>query len=56
MPEWQLRLSAACFGSVGALLAMNVFRHKTKHAKFVIGVPVLLGLQILTVVKILFLP
>lgn len=56
VPEWQLLLSAACFGSVGALLAMKVFRHKTKHAKFVIGVPVLLGLQILTVVKILFLP
>ncbi|WP_337617214.1 DUF1294 domain-containing protein [Acidaminococcus timonensis] len=56
VPEWQLLLSAACFGSVGALLAMNGFRHKPKHAKFVIGVPVLRGLQILTVVKILFLP
>lgn len=51
VPEWQLLLSAACFGSVGALLAMKVFRHKTKHAKFLIGVPVLLGVQIVIVVK-----
>lgn len=51
VPEWQLLLAAACFGSIGALLAMKVFRHKTKHAKFTIGVPVLLGVQIIAVVK-----
>lgn len=37
---------AAVGGSLGALLAMFLFRHKTKHLKFTIGVPVILGLQI----------
>lgn len=32
-------------GSVGALLGMNAFRHKTKHKKFTIGVPAILILQ-----------
>ena len=31
---------------LGALLGMQLFRHKTKHLKFTIGVPVILGLQI----------
>lgn len=51
VPEWQLLLAAACFGSLGALLAMKVFRHKTRHTKFVIGVPVLLGAQILALLR-----
>lgn len=32
-------------GSVGALLGMNAFRHKTKYKKFTIGVPAILILQ-----------
>ena len=28
-------------GFVGALAGMQVFRHKTKHVKFVVGVPVI---------------
>ena len=46
VPEWQLLLSAACFGSVGALLAMKVFRHKTKHWYFRLFIPLILLLQI----------
>ena len=49
----QWRISEACLicvavlgGSVGALLGMFVFRHKTKHIKFLIGVPLILILQI----------
>jgi uncharacterized membrane protein YsdA (DUF1294 family) len=38
---------AAIGGSVGALLAMQIFRHKTKHLKFSIGVPTILGIQII---------
>ena len=34
-------------GSVGALLGMKVFRHKTLHRTFRLGVPVILALQIL---------
>ncbi|MBO5720032.1 MAG: DUF1294 domain-containing protein [Bacteroidales bacterium] len=33
-------------GSVGALLAMKKFHHKTKHKKFTIGVPLILVAQI----------
>ena len=46
VPEMRLLLLAAVGGSVGALLAMFLFRHKTKHLKFTIGVPVILGLQV----------
>ena len=40
--EAMLLLLAALGGSVAALLAMFVFRHKTKHTKFVMGVPAIL--------------
>lgn len=46
VPEIRLLLLAAVGGSVGALGAMFLFRHKTKHLKFTIGVPVILGLQV----------
>ena len=38
-------LSAACFGGTGALLGMRVFRHKTRHWKFRILVPLLAVVQ-----------
>ncbi len=44
---------AAIGGSVGALLAMRMFHHKTKHKKFYIGVPVIILLQIVFVIWIL---
>ncbi len=44
---------AAIGGSVGALLAMIMFHHKTKHKKFYIGVPVIILLQIVFVIWIL---
>lgn len=46
-PEAALIGIAVIGGSVGALLGMKVFRHKTKHPKFVIGVPVILLLQLI---------
>ena len=42
IPERTLLILAAIGGSVGALIGMLMFRHKTKKAKFVILVPVLL--------------
>ena len=44
--ENMLILLAALGGSIGALLAMNIFHHKTKHVKFFIGVPAILIIQI----------
>lgn len=33
-------------GSPAALLGMYGFRHKTKHLKFVVGIPVILAVQL----------
>lgn len=38
--EKSLILSALCLGGAGAMLGMKCFRHKTKHFKFNIVVPV----------------
>lgn len=46
IPELVLFLSALLGGSIGANLGMYVFKHKTKHFYFVIGMPVILILQI----------
>ena len=47
IPEKTLFLSAILGGSLGALVGMYIFRHKTKHLKFVIGMPVILTTHIL---------
>lgn len=44
--EKTLLTLAAVGGSVGALLAMLLVRHKTRHMAFVVGVPVILLLQL----------
>ena len=46
IPERTLILSAAFGGSIGALLGMYTFRHKTKHLKFTLGIPAILIAQI----------
>ena len=47
VPEKNLLLMAAVGGSVGALLGMKVFHHKTLHKAFRLGVPLILALQII---------
>ena len=49
IPEATLMGVAVIGGSIGAIAGMNLFRHKTKHAKFYIGLPVILALQIVLV-------
>ena len=46
VPEKTLFLLPLLGGSVGALLGMLVFRHKTKHWYFVWGIPLILLAQI----------
>ncbi len=48
IPEATLLLISALFGSLGALLAMLLFRHKTnakRHPAFALGVPIMVIVQ-----------
>ncbi len=47
IPEATLMGFAAAGGSIGALAGMYLVRHKTKHLKFTVGVPILLFIHIL---------
>jgi uncharacterized membrane protein YsdA (DUF1294 family) len=46
IPEKTLFLSAILGGSIGANAGMQIFRHKTKHTAFVIGMPCILMIQV----------
>lgn len=46
IPEIVLMGSAVIGGSIGAWLGMQIFRHKTLHKKFTLGVPLALGIQV----------
>ncbi len=45
---------AVAGGSIGALLGMRLWHHKTQHAKFRYGLPAILILQIATVVAVVY--
>ena len=42
VPESTLLTLAVLGGSIGGMLGMLVFRHKTRHAKFYLGFPLIL--------------
>ena len=50
IPEAVLLFCAVIGGSVGALLGMYLARHKTRHLKFSLGLPVILILQVLLLI------
>ena len=58
VPEKTLFLVTACFGGLGGVLGMKVFRHKTQHWYFRVFFPVLLVVQsiLLTVGVYLLMP
>lgn len=50
--KWRIKEStlfsiAMLGGSVGAYIGMKTFRHKTKHAKFKYGIPIIILIQLL---------
>ena len=49
VPEKLLFLAALLGGSAGAWAGMYVFRHKTRHWYFVVGMPVILLVQLLLI-------
>lgn len=50
VPEATLMGAALLGGSLGALGGMYLVRHKTKHIKFTLGIPVILAVQIVLLV------
>lgn len=53
IPEKTLLLVSLFGGSIGTLVGMYVFHHKTKKARFFIGMPMILIFQIITVIYII---
>lgn len=56
IPEAVLLLLSALGGSVAMFITMLLTRHKTKHVKFMLGVPVIMILQAAVAFGIYFLP
>lgn len=52
IPEATLFLMAVIGGSIGSILGMYTFRHKTKHIKFIVGMPLILAVQVVACVLI----
>lgn len=46
VPEKDLFAVSLLGGSVGTLISMLIFRHKTKHKRFMIGIPLIILAQI----------
>ena len=49
--EWRisentLMLVSILGGSIGSYLGMRFFRHKTKHIKFLLGIPLIIFIQL----------
>ena len=53
--EKTLFLAAVLGGALGGVLGMKVFRHKTRHPKFSVGLPVILAAQCAAAVMLRFL-
>ena len=47
IPEATLFMVAIIGGSIGSILGMYTFRHKTRHLKFVYGLPAILIIQLI---------
>ena len=52
--EARLLWIAVAGGSIGALLGMKIWHHKTKHNKFRFGLPAILILQIAAILAALY--
>lgn len=52
IPEATLIWVAILGGSVGSLIGMYLFRHKTRHLKFTVGIPLILFLQLALVIAL----
>ena len=55
-PEATLFIIAIIGGSIGSLLGMYAFRHKTRHRSFVYGMPFILLVQLALLIAFLNAP
>ncbi len=55
VPEKTLLFLALIGGSVAMLLTMLLIRHKTKHLKFMLGIPAIMVLQAAAVFAVMYL-
>ena len=53
IPEASLLWVAVAGGSVGIIAGMRLFRHKTLHLKFSLGVPLILAVQVIVCILLL---
>ena len=56
IPETTLFIIAIIGGSIGSIVGMHLFRHKTRHWYLVYGIPAILIIQIALVALLLYLP
>ncbi len=56
IPEATLFVLAIIGCSLGSIIGMHLFRHKTRHWYFLYGMPVILALQIILILTVLFSP
>ena len=57
--SWRIKKRTLLFvsalgGSVAMLFTMLIIRHKTKHAKFIAGIPVIIILQIAALLAVMY--
>lgn len=50
IPERVLLTVAFLGGSLGSILGMQLFRHKTRHLKFSLGLPAIFALQAILII------
>ena len=53
IPEKTLFMLVALGGGIGGIAGMYIFRHKTKKARFIVGFPAILILEILIAIAII---
>lgn len=56
IPESTLFILAIIGGSMGCIIGMHVFRHKTRHWYFLFGMPMILLIQIALFAAIMYSP
>lgn len=56
IPESTLFIIALIGGSIGSIIGMQVFHHKTRHWYFVYGMPAILLLQVVAVIVLIYSP